>query len=1480
MKNEGRGRSLVKLGFASICMLVGLVCAPILTEAGIVLNATLATALSSVAAGNTANAIDALLDWRDSDRFSSENEHLSKAVGRAIAAVIDLAAEKQERQVRRDLKKIAARARDNWVEIYRRRLAEEPYQKLTEGKIEEFLTPEEFGLTQTGNLDPEGWGDIFASLNMDARKGGGFELPGQVHQQVAELLHEKFPQALSKILKEDFASDGTVFAPLMLRLVLEMKAELRNIGENTPWLPEALEHFQHLERKLEGTATQQQELFEQISQQIDSRFTEFSQMFETNVREPLLELNETVSDIRAGLMPKSLTLEQLLDICHQNLVAQSKPTTSDFHNADGVTPDLDRVYVPLAIVERKSGKPQGMGQSEQKQEERLTPIAEDSFFEEVLRKGQSEKSQGRRIAIIGEPGSGKTTRLQKIAFWILEEKLGLPIWVSLADLTEATITHHIEEMWLKPTGQSLSIDDLTQYKDRIWLLLDGLDEMTARIEDRHVEQLLKGWVQAARVIVTCRVNVWDADRNAFSGFDIFRNLEFDPEQVAGYIKSWFAEIGDAAKGESLEARLAESENSRLKELVRNPLRLWMLCQIWQSKAGGLPETQAALYGQFVDWVYSWKANEEILEKREVIDKALAQLALAAMAEKEESSRFRLRESWVRETLASRSTFEAAKQLGWLNRVERPPEAICVFYHPTFQEYFAALAVDDWDYFLPKQHRNFPVSDKEYRIFSPQWRQVILLWLGRESGVAEEEKESFIEALLNFDDRCGDWHYDKVDRGFYEYRAYFLAAAGISEFKNCLLADRIVEQIVKWSFGYFNEEKQEWLSYAYRTANAARETLKQTDRDRAIRELSQLLKSPQYPEYTRGLVAETLGQIGQGNKEAIAALLELIEPTEDEYIRRQAAWSLGQIDPGNKEEIAALVEVIETTEDENIRSLAAESLGQIDPGNKEAIAALLELIKTAEKENIRWHAAFILGQIDPGNKEAIAALVKLIETTENEDIRWQAALSLREIGQGNKEAIAALLELMKTTEDKGICLLAALVLGEIGQGNKKAIAALVKLIETTENQDIRRQAAWSLGKIDPGNKEAIAVLLELIKTAEDDNNREEAAWSLGEIGQGNKKAIAALVEVIENTDNEDISWRAADSLGQIDPGNKKAIAALVQVIETTENENIRRRAAESLGKIGQGNKKAIAALVKLIETTEDENIRRQAAESLGKIGKGNKEAIAVLAELLKNTEDEYTRMLAAESLEDVIATPEQQRDIVSALRGQLGNETYEHNFNLFENCYGLLWKIAQDLPYPEFYRAWHGSNENKTSPINLAELPELLEERLKARESSLAENLQVNNVPVQGSLDSARNRLSPPGRLRQRLRSARTVGVKQVLWIDGSKFIDRDNPAKNIYRQMTKQGCPKSEDGKPESMAGLQDYWEDLVEESEYSLALIFYEDPRPPEPQGFSDVFLKALTRFDGAICVVGDVSASGLQTFSPQDPQLVESIIAWLVVR
>ena len=1151
-------------------------------------------------------------------------------------------------------------------------------------------------------------------------------------------------------------------------------------------------------------------------------------------------------------------------------------------------PQLDEIYVPLAIVERKPSKPPSRDRPEEKEDEKLIPIAEERFFEDVLRQGKSQISQGEKIAIIGEPGSGKTTRLQKIADWILEQDLGLPIWVSLADLTQPTITQYIEEIWLKQTGKSLTIDELTQHKHRIWLLLDGLDEMTSKVEMRHVSALLGGWVQAARVVVTCRVNVWEADKNAFSGFDVFRNLEFNAKQVTEYIRRWFAGMGDAATGESLEAELAESENSRLKELIQNPLRLWMLCQIWQPE-GRLPETQARLYREFVDWVYSWNKHKELLnlyakeckktqrECKAELHQALGKLAKAAIDEV--SGRFRLSYKLVDEYLGDEdeetSLLSLALSLGWLNRVERFPEAICVFYHATFQEYFAALAVEDWDYFLPRNHVDFPVAGKEYRIFEAQWKQVILLWLGLE-GLNRNQKQEFIEALIEFKDKCRD---------FYEYRAYFLAAAGIGEFKDCSRADEIVAKVIEWDVGYFDIEEQAWHTFIGPLSKGAREALPQTNSNIAINQLIHLLKNSE-DKYVTVRVADSLSKIAKGNPKVIAALIEILSATNDKNTRLIVAESLCKIDPGNSKAVAALITSISVTNDVFTRSRVTDILGKIDPGNSEAIAALIQLLSATNNEYTRWSVAYILGEIATGNPEAISALIGILSASSDERIRPSVAYCLGKIDPGNPKAITALIQLLSTTNDEDTCWRVAESLGKIATGNPKAIAALTQLLSTTNDEDTHRRVAESLGKIDPGNPDAIAALIQLLSTTNDEDTRSRVAESLGKIATGNREAIDALIEILSATNDKKTRLIVIENLGKIDPGNSKAIAALIELISitndkdtrwmfayildkivtsspeaiaalielisTTNYEDIHCMVAKSLSKVATGNPEAIAALIQLLSTTNDGFIYWRVAESLGKIDPGSPEAIAALVAILSATTDKKTRQEVSQSLNKIVQN-DHMPFVVSALQQFLSDTTYETNFVLYNYSYETIWNCAQNLPYPTFYQAWH--------------------HQLTTPHPEVPETTGVGSTPFTQSLNLA----DLPKILHARLVETQLIESVQLIYIDTSKFIDSDNPALDIYEQFLDQNCPERLNGEPETLPQLKSYWNRLRRHSNKHPILIFYEDSTSPAAQGFSPTFLNALTRFDGTLCLITDTPHPPLQTFSPHDPDLLQTVVNWL---
>ena len=912
-------------------------------------------------------------------------------------------------------------------------------------------------------------------------------------------------------------------------------------------------------------------------------------------------------------------------ICQQILEEKEQQRLSSNQLTFG-NHQIDDVYVPLGLVERQKVTQRREdvaaeeGSDLYREKEVTQKFEHSEFIEQVIQQGSSPKSNGKRLGIIGEPGAGKTTLLRQIANWVAAEiSEAIVIWVSLADLQGKKLESYLFDSWLlaaiKRVGKAEATADIKDdflalfNAERVWLVLDGADEMAAGdgnpLAEIQRQVRTGGCIQRARIVLSCRQNVWDAIGSALDTFDTYRTLEFSyPEQVEMFIDKWYENV-DAPRGKLLREALAASGKERIRDLVKNPLRCSLLCGTWQSLDGDLPDTKAKLYQRFVTTLYQWKEPRLNWSQQQDLNAALGKLALSGILN--ETDRFQLPES-VGYRVMGALQFELACDLGWLNLVARDAETaegIYAFYHPTFQEYFAALAIEDWHFFLNHFPKNPQHPDARYRIFEKQWKEVILLWLGREE-VGKEEKEAFIKALVKF--KVG---WDK----FYGYRAYFLAAAGIAEFKDCSLADEIVSQIVIWGFGYFNKQKQDWRTFLDPIVDRAREVLKETD-----------------------------------CKRVISALVELIRNSGDEYTRRRATKSLGEIGKYHPETISALVELIGTSQDEHTRCVAAECLGNIEKNNPVAIATLVELVRNSVGNKTGKRVAYSLGKIGKDSPEAIAALVELIRNSV--DNHFYPYFSRHNVPT---------------------CIILAYILVKIGKNNPVAIADLVELIRTSDNKVTQGRAAEILGRIDKDNPVAIETLLDSIRNYRPKDNRYQAAERLAQVGKNNPVAIAALVELIRTSRNKLTRWRAAECLGKIDKDNPVAISALVE-LSRNSNERTRWSAADSLGKIGKNNPVAIAALVELIRNSGDESTRCQAIKSLGGIGKNNPEAISALVELLDTSQGEYTRMIAAECL---VKIDNNNPVTLSALVELLGT-SYNMYLNLSE-LVNKLEKIGKNNP---------------------------------------------------------------------------------------------------------------------------------------------------------------------------------------------------------
>ena len=499
--------------------------------------------------------------------------------------------------------------------------------------------------------------------------------------------------------------------------------------------------------------------------------------------------------------------QQLLDKHHHELT--SNPLRLKAKN-------LEDVHVPLGLIERKEKERPKFDRhqefspdrgSEAYQQGHTEPkrVEHDAFLSEI-----GKRNPGQHVVILGEPGAGKTTLLTRVWKSLLDttnpEEQIIVAWIPLAAVENYRLEEYLHQVWL---GQICEDDEIDRYWEsfkslrkagRVWLLLDGADEMGGDGLAKIETSLKQKWAESIRTVITCRLNLWDASpTNSLErsqNFQVYRTLDFKYANPAGvdevqdFIDKWSKEQPE--DGQKLRAALDEAGKERIKDLAKNPLRLTLLCNIWNPKTG-LPDTQANLYGQFVDNLYAWKADKfPDANLKPELNRAMGDLAKQGLNRAE--LRFRFTQAELEQFLPSLRHRKALTDLGWLNcvGVDENNRKVYAFFHPTFQEYFAACSIEDWDYFIPEDHDGSPIPCKDekvptYRVFEKQWHYVILLWIGRKDFDCEL-KEKFLNKLTSFQD----------EQTFcYHYRANCLAILYVSEFIDSRQSMKLKMQFISW-----------------------------------------------------------------------------------------------------------------------------------------------------------------------------------------------------------------------------------------------------------------------------------------------------------------------------------------------------------------------------------------------------------------------------------------------------------------------------------------------------------------------------------------------------------------------------------------------------------------------------------------------------------------------------------------------------------
>ena len=358
--------------------------------------------------------------------------------------------------------------------------------------------------------------------------------------------------------------------------------------------------------------------------------------------------------------------------------------------------ELSKIFTRLTIVGRK------------KERGKLT---EDSVkMTEVFRPFRNcecececkcERKKPRVVLIEGEPGMGKTTYCQKLAYdWSVGDiptessfpKVDMLLRLMCRDMKTVNIEDAIEDQLLprdvKEKDKETFFHFIRHYQSRILLVLDGLDELPKNLFKEFLP-LIKGRVYPfTYLIITARHEV--GIRVRLHGDALFEIVGYTKEDADSYIKKYFS-CHDKSR---LAGKLirAIDKDSQLRELTANALNTALLCLVFEDTGGRLPHNKTVLYRELVDCVLRrYCSKKEIpLDDKSPIDKYMDQLNQLGKLALEALLKDQL--AFTPGELESQST--EFLQLGFLSREASVskirPKPTYAFIHKTFQEFFAAF----------------------------------------------------------------------------------------------------------------------------------------------------------------------------------------------------------------------------------------------------------------------------------------------------------------------------------------------------------------------------------------------------------------------------------------------------------------------------------------------------------------------------------------------------------------------------------------------------------------------------------------------------------------------------------------------------------------------------------------------------------------------------------------------------------------------
>ena len=350
---------------------------------------------------------------------------------------------------------------------------------------------------------------------------------------------------------------------------------------------------------------------------------------------------------------------------------------------------LSNIFTRLQIVSRTKERSQ---------------LTDDIVNMTEIFKSHPECDNPRVVLIEGNPGMGKTTYCQKLAYdWSVGE---IPSDASFSEM-KMLLLLKCRDIHVKTANIEEAIDDqllpqdagkkekehffhfIRSNQSRILLVLDGLDELRDDLVQGFLP-LIQGKVFAnVYLILTSR---HDAGMKVRRYCDtLLEIIGYTQEDVESYIKKYFISHEDQSLADKMIQKL--NGDRHLKELTANPLNTALLCLLCEETRGEFPSKRTKMYDDLVACAlrrYFVKrgislGDEDPVERCASELNQLGKMAFEALLKNQLY--------FTQDEMKSPPTVDFLR-LPFLSREPSVskirPTPCYAFTHKTFQEYFAAF----------------------------------------------------------------------------------------------------------------------------------------------------------------------------------------------------------------------------------------------------------------------------------------------------------------------------------------------------------------------------------------------------------------------------------------------------------------------------------------------------------------------------------------------------------------------------------------------------------------------------------------------------------------------------------------------------------------------------------------------------------------------------------------------------------------------